>query len=114
MDEDEIILEAQDLQKLAKKAGVTTPVYAARVVGNRVELIILGGAVVQVPGKASAQATAPENPTPPNLLDAYTLDQLRQVASALGLVNYSSYKKAELIAQLQASYTADQLATALE
>ena len=63
-------LKPEELQAAAKQLGVNNPIMAHKVVGNRVELHLLGGAVVKGP---TPTASAPVlGPTDLDSLSRYT------------------------------------------
>lgn len=129
-------LSHQEIQNLAKRAGVNKPVLSARVVGGRVELHLLGGDIVQIsqadkPG-GSACITSPQtntsgfpqstfSPTPSRhdraqlgkSLRRMTVAQLRQLAKKLGLTGYSNCTKQALIAMILEASTLEEIGDAL-
>lgn len=88
-------LDTQQIQQLAQESDITTPIQAARVVGDRVELHLLGGTIAQVPNP-----WAVEVPIGPDLTDLST-KELRQLAKEQAISGYSKMTKPELIQALQ-------------
>lgn len=80
---------AEDLKKIAKEMGIDKPILATKVVGNRLELYLYGGDVVQYSLDAPAINWK-----------SLTVDQLKEIAQEAGIEGYSKMKKAELIEAL--------------
>ena len=108
-------LTAADVQKLAAEAGADQPVMSVKVVGDRVELHLLGGMVVPVTPpshteQSSVGKTAQQKATTPNeVLDKLTVRQLKALAAEAGLSNYRKANKAALIVMLSEHYTTEEL-----
>ena len=80
---------AKSLKEMVQELGIDKPVMATRVVGNRVELYLYGGEVLNYP------------PTVPALdLDDLSLKELRALAKEAGIAGYSKMKRDDLIAAL--------------
>lgn len=100
-------LSNEDIQKLAKKAGVNQPVMSVKVVGDRVELHLLGGMVVPLQhGPAHTQANSGKVQ---HILEPLTVPQLKKLAEEAGLTGYSKANKAALIVLLSKHFTAEEL-----
>jgi hypothetical protein len=94
-------LSHKELQELAKELNITTPILAHRVVGDRVEVHLLGGREVIYDPSISAVAI-------PELLSDLTLKELRLIAQDLGVSGYSKMTKAALVKALS-NFDADTL-----
>lgn len=111
-----IQLDHSDIQKLAKLAGVNKPVMSVRVVGDRIELHLLGGQVVPVPrhqyDTPATTGQTPSTPIPFSPLDVFqdmTVARLKRVAAYLEMSGYSKLTKAKLIEALMGYATPEEL-----
>ena len=118
-----IKLEHSDIQRLAKQMKVNKPVLAARVVGDRIELHLLGGEVIKVQPTYENRAPYPEtnmpttgqepsNPVPFSPLDVLndmTVARLKQVAAYLELSGYSHYNKARLVTTIMENFSDEEI-----
>ena len=123
-------LTEEELQKMIQHAGVDQPVMSVRVVGDRVELCLLGGAVVPVPpftpGTSSKPPTSDDTATMAqtpigvsasdaeaklSILESLTVRQLKSLAAEAGLQRYRRANKAALIVMLSEHYTLEELQT---
>ena len=122
-------LTAKDIQKLAQAAGVDKPVTSVRVVGDRVELHLLGGMVVPIPTSSRSQGEHEAHPTDSTtarsssgasqseatqklqILESLTVRQLKALAAEAKLQNYRKANKAALITMLSAHFTLEELET---
>ena len=124
-------LTEEELQKMIQHAGVDQPVMSVRVVGDRVELCLLGGAVVPVPpftpapkpptsdntatmaqtsiGASASDAEAKQYPRKLEILEQLTVRQLKSLAAEAGLQRYRRANKAALIVMLSEHYTLEEL-----
>lgn len=84
-------LSPQEIQDIARELSVDTPILSYRVVGNRVELYLLGGATA-VYEKRKYQAADPSS-----ILSGMTVKELHAVAMELAIDTPKRMKKAELI-----------------
>jgi hypothetical protein len=114
---EEDALTHQQIQDIAQREGVNNPIMSARVVGNRVELHLLGGAIhatelerVPIPttGSDSTVVSSSVPPTPRQYLSSLTVSQLKQLAAILNLNIPSKVKKGQLV-ELMAPYSLAEL-----
>lgn len=97
-------LSHEELQELAKELKINTPIMSHRVVGDRIELFLLGGHQVVSQPKQAVDI--------PSLLADLSVTQLRQIAKDLGVTGYSKMKKEALLhalSELPAHSVADAL-----
>lgn len=119
-------LTTREIQELARKAGVDKPVMSVRVVGDRIELRLLGGEVVPVPQVHShaplhpgstpttgQHATAVQLFSPHEVFADMTVARLKRVAAYLEMSGYSRLTKAKLIAALVEQFDNDRLQEAV-
>ncbi|MGD8585176.1 MAG: Rho termination factor N-terminal domain-containing protein [Chloroflexota bacterium] len=116
-------LSTRDIQKLARQAGVNKPVMSVRVVGNRVELHLLGGEVVPLSttrtiqnpreAKTGQDATEVKPTTPQDILADMTVSRLKKIAAFLEMSGYSRLKKQKLIDEMIQHFDDEQLQSAI-
>lgn len=82
-------LSSLEIQDLAEKLDITSPIMSYRVVGERVELHLLGGGVAI--GRLGEGVID---------LDDLSVRDLRKVAQAVKIPNAKRLRKAELLAAL--------------
>lgn len=88
-------LTSLQIQDLAEELDITTPIMSYRVVGERVELHLLGG------GVAVGRMGEPPPPAKTQLdLSQFTTKQLRKIAARIGIPGTSRLRKSELLAAL--------------
>ena len=85
-------LTPQQLQAIAKELNIKTPIFSYRVVGDRVELHLLGGRQVTYDPALAVDL--------PSLLSDLTVKELRLLAKDLGIAGISRMTKAALISAL--------------
>ena len=90
-------LTAQELQSAAKQLDVKTPIMSHKVVGNRVELHLLGGAVVQGQVKDLGAAETPD-------LDSLGYRELYELAKTHNIKHRSNMNAEELREALKEIY----------
>lgn len=95
-------LSSLEIQDLAEKLDITSPIMSYRVVGERVELHLLGGGVAI--GRLGEGVIN---------LDDLSVRDLRKVAQAVKIPNAKRLRKAELLAALSI-IDHNTLSTALE
>lgn len=87
------------LLRAARRLGVDAPILAARLVGNRLELHLYGGRVVEYPLAAPEGEGQTRDLTMPGLY-VLPLVELRRVAEARGVSLRGARSKAEVIQRL--------------
>jgi hypothetical protein len=101
------------IQDIAERAEVETPIMSYKVTGSRVELHLLGGAIATVEAHWLAWASAAEPLTPANgpdgRLKEMTYDQLYQLAKRLAIRGRSNLDKPGLIEAIQAKASGEGL-----
>jgi hypothetical protein len=98
-------LSHEELQALAKDLDINTPIMSHRVVGDRIELHLLGGFEYTVFDMLAPEKLAPEKSGAraidiPSLLADLSVKELRLIAKDLGISGYSKMKKAALVKAL--------------
>lgn len=78
-------LTAKDLQDIARLAKIDSPIQAYRVVGNRVELTLLGGVKREIPLQIKVS------------LEDMSLKELRSIAFDMNIPDRSGRTKSQLI-----------------
>lgn len=84
-------LTSLEIQDLAERLDVSTPIMSYRVVGERVELHLLGGGV--------AIGSLDEKPTTAQLVN-FTAKELRKIAVIIKIPGAAKLRKSELLAAL--------------
>ncbi|MGD2079029.1 MAG: Rho termination factor N-terminal domain-containing protein [Chloroflexota bacterium] len=103
-------LSPQELKAIMQSEGINNPVLATRVVGGRIELHLLGGAVILAPSPQQNEDANDQLPSPK--LSSLTVDQLQQVAADLGMSGYSRLRKQQLIDALLDRFSPEELTEA--
>lgn len=85
-------LSPQELQAIAKELNIKTPIFSYRVVGDRVELHLLGGRQVTYDPALAVDI--------PSLLSDLTVKELRLIAQDLDVSGNSKMIKAALVKAL--------------
>jgi hypothetical protein len=86
----DIQIPRDQLKLVAQKLGINQPIGSAKVVGDRIEIRLMGGGVLFWPPDA-----------PSVNLAALTVSKLKQLAEDQGIAVTSKMKKADLIAALE-------------
>lgn len=88
-------LNSLEIQDLAERLDITSPIMSYRVVGERVELHLLGG------GVAIGRLGEKLNDVQPAIdLDDLSVRDLRKIAQAIKIPGAKRLRKAELLAAL--------------
>jgi len=84
------------VKQAVKELGVDKPIMSYRVVGDRVELHLLGGSIVRWPA-----IDDPEDPLSDSGLDFWTLKEIKNLASIHKIPGRSKMNRDQLIEALR-------------
>ena len=84
---------AKHMKQIAEELGIDVPIMSSKVVGNRVELYLYGGQVLNYPPVDDKKVPAVD-------LQTMTVGELREIAKIAEVPGYSKMKKAQLIKAL--------------